>query len=376
MAMDKLTFDFSEAFRKRTIENKCGKCGICRQCRSCKGDDSCKANRSQNEKVNPGEDETEFYVQWHVTNKCVQQCKHCYGEQGQELGLQPLLRIADALQEFCAKYSRRLLVAVTGGDPMLRMGDLTRLIAALDARCEVLVTGHLLTDETLCLLENLPGLYRVQLSLDGPRKVHDSIRSAGSFDLVQRAVELLFGSMLEVALMMTISKRNVRYLVATHEIADSWGVRRLGFDRFTPSGESLASNERSQIVSPEELRTAYEQVVDWRVKHGWGNTGLFRPLHNLLKEDAGAACSIGISGITLMPDGTVYPCRRLPVPLGNLMHSKLENIWFENDFLNKMRDPASVPACADCEHLALCRGCRAVAYHAGDAFGPDPHCWR
>lgn len=375
MAMDKLTFDFSAAFRKRTMENNCGKCSSCHSCRSCKGD-SCKANRSQNEKVNPGEDETEFYVQWHITNNCVQQCKHCYGEQGQELDIQSLLNIAGELRDFCTRYDRKLLVAITGGDPMLRMDDLTRLITILDVRCEVLVTGHLLTDETLFLLENLPGLYRVQLSLDGPRDVHDTIRSVGSFDLVEKAVGLLLKSRLEVALMSTLSKRNIRYLVAIHEIADSWGVRRLGFDRFTPSGQSLASDERSQIVSTEELRAAYEQVIDWRVTHGWGNIGLFRPLHNLLKEDVGAACSIGISGITLMPDGTIYPCRRLPISLGNLTTDSLQDIWFENRFLNRIRDPESVPACVSCKHLALCRGCRAVAYHTGDAFGPDPHCWR
>jgi hypothetical protein len=35
-------------------------------------------------------------------------------------------------------------------------------------------------------------------------------------------------------------------------------------------------------------------------------------------EVSGAFCDLGPSSMALMPDGTVYPCRRVPIAVGKL----------------------------------------------------------
>ena len=50
---------------------------------------------------------------------------------------------------------------------------------------------------------------------------------------------------------------------------------------------------------------------------------MYRPLFCLIAPDdvhVGAMCSVGINALTVLHDGTIYPCRRLPIPLGNIFN--------------------------------------------------------
>jgi radical SAM protein with 4Fe4S-binding SPASM domain len=85
-------------------------------------------------------------------------------------------------------------------------------------------------------------------------------------------------------------------------------------------------------------------------------------------------CSAGVAGLTLLPDGTVLPCRRLPLPLGNACRDSLREIWALHPVLQALRDRRGyAAACRACPRWAVCRGCRAVAYAWSQAAGdPDP----
>ena len=49
-------------------------------------------------------------------------------------------------------------------------------------------------------------------------------------------------------------------------------------------------------------------------------------------------CAAGVSGLTLLPDGTILPCRRLPVPLGNVRRDRLREVWSASPVLDALRD--------------------------------------
>ena len=108
---------------------------------------------------------------------------------------------------------------------------------------------------------------------------------------------------------------------------------------------------------------------------------MYRPLFTLVAPDdpdVGALCSVGNNALTIMPDGTVYPCRRLPISIGNIMKDGLFKIWYDSEFLWNIRNPKNIQGkCKTCDLLANCRGCRAVAYFCvGDYLAEDPQCWR
>jgi radical SAM protein with 4Fe4S-binding SPASM domain len=77
-----------------------------------------------------------------------------------------------------------------------------------------------------------------------------------------------------------------------------------------------------------------------------------------------------------MPEGTVYPCRRFPISVGNLLEKSLEEIWEKSELLEKLRYKKNLKGkCGRCE-VEDCSGCRSLALSlTGDYLEEDPHCW-
>lgn len=77
-----------------------------------------------------------------------------------------------------------------------------------------------------------------------------------------------------------------------------------------------------------------------------------------------------------MPEGTVFPCRRFPISIGNLLNASLKQIWERSEMLEKLRRKENLMGkCGRCE-VKNCRGCRSLALAlTGDYLGEDPHCW-
>ncbi len=46
-------------------------------------------------------------------------------------------------------------------------------------------------------------------------------------------------------------------------------------------------------------------------------------------------CSAGGNALTILHDGTIYPCRRLPLPLGNVMNDNLFEVFYESPSCGK-----------------------------------------
>ena len=92
-------------------------------------------------------------------------------------------------------------------------------------------------------------------------------------------------------------------------------------------------------------------------------------------ELLGAPCVIGVDGLCIMPEGTVLPCRRFPISIGNLLETPLKQIWEKSDMLEKLRRKKNLKGkCGNCE-MKDCRGCRSLALALTDDFlEEDPHC--
>ena len=59
--------------------------------------------------------------------------------------------------------------------------------------------------------------------------------------------------------------------------------------------------------------------------------------------------------------------------------SPIFEVWANAQLLHQFRERKGhvTGNCGDCEHIATCGGCRAVAYaySGGDPLAGDPHCW-
>lgn len=328
----------------------------------------------------------EFYFQWHLTERCNRACRHCYqnGKPVFELELHDLLRIVDRMEEAVKKWETQGTLSLTGGEPFIRRNDLYAIMDRIDrsdvlAYYDILSNGSLITKAEAQLLSKHPKLRRIQVSLEGAtEETNDAIRGSGSFESTLNAIRFLCEAGIDVSVMSTISRLNYREIPELIELAGRETVATIALERLIPEGSG--ENMTDQVLSSDELHSLYEQVYALATNNASVRVLLYRPLFALIAPEdptAGALCSAGNNALTIMPDGTVYPCRRLPIPIGNVLSDGFFKIWYESEVLWRLRNPQNLSGkCNNCMLLTQCRGCRAMAYFTtGDYMAEDPQCW-
>ena len=331
----------------------------------------------------PGE---EFYFQWHLTERCNLKCLHCYenSDPTTELPLKDLLAIVDKMEEALTKWGRLGTMSLTGGEPFLRGDDLHAVMERLDSsECvvyyDILSNGSFITESEAKSLASHPNLRRVQVSLEGASaERNDEIRGRGSFEGTLRAIHNLKAEDIDVAVMMTITRKNRDQVRPMIDMLGKEGVATIALERLVPEGRGAELSEL--VLNPEELHALSDDIYQIAVNNSPVRILMHRPLFGLVAPDdptVGALCSAGNNALTIMPDGTVYPCRRLPIPIGNVLTDGFYKIWYGSEVLWQLRNPKNInKKCRECDLLVKCRGCRAMAYAVSDDFmGEDPQCW-
>lgn len=345
----------------------------------------------------------DFFVQWHLTERCNLRCRHCYqsgkGTRRGELSLEEAKAVADevygTLESWAEAYQVEFSPSfnVTGGEPFLR-GDLMDVIGLLRDRgfdVYLLTNGTLVTGEMAARLASL-GVRGVQVSIEGPRDTHDSIRGRGSFSAAMRGVRRLVDAGLTVTLNATLSRLNAGLVGDIVALALACGARRVGFSRLVPAGRGLGMV--SEGLRPGQVKELYSSLLSQSIDGLEIVTG--DPVAAQLDADGGGGfpggggctafggCAAGVSGLTLLSDGTITPCRRLHIPIGNIREDSIREVWATSQVLERLRDRSGYGGrCGRCPRWETCRGCRAIAYayslasdgSKGDYLAEDPQCF-
>jgi len=314
-------------------------------------------------------------------------CAHCYqdDEPTDELSLNDLLKIVGQVERAVVKWEKMGTIALTGGEPFIRHDELYSLMARIDdsdsiSYYDILTNGSFISDKEADHLSTCKKLRRVQLSLEGATAdCNDAIRGVGSFDATISAIRHLREHLIDVSVMTTVTRRNKDDLPAIVDLLSKENVQAMAIERFIPEGRG--SRISDQVLTALELRDVFEKMYHIAMSKPPVRILLYRPLFAITAPEdytVGALCSVGNNSLSIMPDGTVFPCRRLPIPIGNILTDGLFKIWYKSELLWKIRDPKNLEGkCADCELLSQCRGCRAAAYFAtGNCMAEDPQCWK
>jgi MoaA/NifB/PqqE/SkfB family radical SAM enzyme len=338
----------------------------------------------------------DFVVQWHLTEKCNLRCRHCYQEGGKvrEIPFATLEAAIDEVSQMLHAWRQAYGIQfspsfnVTGGEPFLRKDFfiiLEKMISAGFA-CYVLSNGILIDKKKARKLAEV-GAKGVQVSLEGPEEIHEAIRGEGSFVAALQGIRNCLAAGVPVSVNTTLSRLNGRYLLELMDLAASLGVPRVGFSRLVPSGQGQGL--MGQMLEPEEVRRLYERVLSLKLKGFEIVTG--DPVAAQMGQPAPAGdevafpaggCAAGVAGLTIMADGTVVPCRRLPIALGKIGRDSLREIWAVSPVLEALRDKSRYTGrCGSCARWSNCRGCRAIAYGysrsqgKADFLAEDPQCF-
>ncbi len=333
----------------------------------------------------------EFGFQWHITDYCNLRCRHCYQDdfsRWSELDTAGIKNIIDIIAESIADH--QIHINITGGEPLLR-GDLFDILATLETCSPVkeynIITNLLPLDEqTAERLEMLGKLKQLKISLEcSDSELNDSIRGRGSFSKMLKNLEMLARRSTKArVLMFTLGSYNVHRLEAMLNFSSAIGADAVIVERFVPMGKGLGLKEA--YLKAGEWKSAVQALINF-TDLGIAADDLvsYRAFYVELKgrrEVRGALCNLGDESMALMPNADVFPCRRLPVKIGNLIKDRLPEVLLRLRLLRQSLDREIKGKCRDCQlnkekSGEPCIGCRAIAYAlSGDMYAEDPQCFR
>lgn len=324
--------------------------------------------------------------QWHITSRCNRRCVHCYQEkyESSEMDFQKLLDIIEQYKELLLKLGRPGHINVTGGEPFIR-DDFMKLLHILSQNNEIfsfgiLTNGTMIDRETARRLKEL-GTAFVQVSIEGNREIHDSIRGEGNLSDVLKALDYLSENDIKTLVSFTAFKDNYKSFPEVLKLCRKHKVFKLWTDRLVPfggaediKGKCLDINETMEyinIINRERTRKRFLR----------GNSGPIvetkRALQFITTRNMPYKCSAGKSIITILEDGSVLPCRRLPIVIGNVLETTLISIYENSSLIrgiNSQREPPK--GCERCSYYFLCGGgAKCISYAvSGDIYSRDPGC--
>lgn len=310
-------------------------------------------------------------------------------EKKNELSFNECTEVLDDFVKTSEKLNATPVINFSGGDPLLRHDffDLLKECKNRNIQSGILGNPYLINKKTAKELKKL-GIKDYQISIDGMEKTHDFFRKKNSFKDSIRAFKILKENQIKTVCMFTLSKQNAQDLIPLIQYIKN-KVDIFDFSRLVPTGNG--KQLRGQLFKPLEYRNFLLNVLEeyrklegktttifGRKDHLWTllyhELGLFYPKKTGLIE---AGCSMGIKHLSILSDGQVMACRRLPLVIGKVPEESLLEIFLNSKKLNEIRQVEKMEKCGNCNLLDYCRGCPAVAYAiSGSYYSPDPQCWK
>ncbi len=331
--------------------------------------------------IQPGDEQflstSSFTLQWHITQVCDLHCKHCYDRSDRSpLSFDQALRILDELRAFCRERNVHGAVSFTGGNPLLHPRFLDIYRAVVDRGFTTAILGNPAPRERIeeIIAIRMPSFF--QVSLEGLREQNDRIRGAGHFDRIISFLQVLRDLKVYSMVMLTLTSENLEQVIPLAEFLRG-KTDVFHFNRLALFGEG------AQLRMPD--RTRYKRFLREYLAASERNPimGLKDNLFNILRREdrndlfggcAGYGCGAAFNFVTLLADGEVHACRKLPSPLGNIYRQGLAEIYDSALARQYRRGPT---ACTGCPVRPACGGCLASTKSLGlDIFKEkDPLCF-
>lgn len=360
---------------------------------------------------------------WETTIKCNLACAHCRRIEANEaivtdLSTEQAMDLIDQLAEVGSAQPMMPVLVFSGGEPLCRsdLFDLTAHARKAGLTLALASNGTMI-DSDVAEKIRASGIARVSISLDGATaEVHNKLRRMqGSFEAALEGIARLREKSVPFQINITLTKHNSHQLKQTYDLAKSLGAVALHIFMLVPvgCGQTLAETD---MLSPEQYEQMlieicsldglselqvkvtcgphYERVIRQQGLYetrrqaptapGGGHIGRKaaghpaglipgRPAH---AYGASKGCLAGLGVLFVGHQGNVFPCGYLPVNCGNILQTKLADIWQNNKDLARMRDADSLEGkCGLCGYRELCGGCRARAYAATTNYmAEEPLC--
>lgn len=133
-------------------------------------------------------------------------------------------------------------------------------------------------------------------------------------------------------------------------------IDRFWVDRLIPIG-----NNKEQILTTEEYRNVIKMLTKEQKKakkNPFCKTTIHtnRALQFCEGSNEIYQCSAGVELLTILADGTLLPCRRLPIPVGSVLENSILGLYQNSPVIKNLQKKEIPEECNQCLKAELCRG--------------------
>ena len=311
---------------------------------------------------------TKHVLQWHITHKCNLRCLQCYQEDySNDLNLKQISKIFFDYMEYLIANDFKGHINITGGEPFLHPDffNIINLFEENNITFGILTNGTLLDEDMVKRLSEYNNLSFVQISLDGTKRMHDSIRGKGNFKKAINGIRLLNKHHIQSMTAFTAHKKNIHKLKPLIRLAKRKKVTVFWADRLIPTStcdDMLSTDEflkMAEILHKESLKAEKSKRCSTEIR-------VNRALMFLGGSNTIYHCSAGITLLTILANGDLLPCRRLPIVMGNTLEKTISQLYNESDLIKELKDNEIPKECERCYKSDKCRGglkCLSYAVH-------------
>jgi len=301
-----------------------------------------------------------------LTLRCNLACRMCNLRQDQNLEyFTPFSRpeltaaewqavIDDIGRSFYFKPNLNLL----GGEPSLYRDYLTLASYAKQRgfRCTYTTNGSFLQRDAEQIVAS--GVDVIAVSIDGPQEIHDMIRRTGVFSKALQGIQAVNEQKQaqsrpapRIFLACAVSGDNWSQLHEVVSIAKAAGVNHVTFLHLQFPDADLGSHGIDVTGLKREIAVVREQAAHSQVSvsfYPYLKDGQIAPYYMLPADELGHGCVSPWVRLSIMPDGTITPCRGHV--LGNVRSGpgSLRQVWNGPELLAYRRKLASSGTFDDC----------------------------
>jgi radical SAM protein with 4Fe4S-binding SPASM domain len=259
----------------------------------------------------------------------------------------------------------------SGGEPLIR-GDIFELISLVKVNgmsaC-VTSNGCLITDEAAGKLSRA-GVDVVNVSVEGPKEIHDFLRGRETFDKAVLALENLRKHKIESTVAVMVSRYNYEHLPYICELAQKLGSTTIRFQPFSQifiNDTKKAGDFFIEKKDTPKLKQVLDKVIEFcRQRHiALNPDNYLYQMPFYLSNDkvrTNPGCGALWSTCSMNARGDVYPCWVFTSPdklIGNAGKNNISKIW-NSERHNQIRKVIVEQGCS---------GCMMSCYD--DVFGKD-----
>lgn len=308
---------------------------------------------------------------WETTRTCNLDCPHCRASaQRERLKEELTTQEAKRFIKEASSISHPILV-FSGGEPLIREDIYELIYYTKDLGLKpALATNATLINATVADNLKKSGIELVAVSVYGKDALsHDSFCGKnGAFALVLAGIKELKAKDIPFQINTTITQKNLDELEAIGDFSLKQGAVAYHVFFLVPTGRGrYIEGDR---VSAQEFEEAFCRLSDLQLNFPLRIKATCAPHYSRVLRQRQSSfnlptrgCLAGGEVCFISYKGEVFGCGYLPLAAGDLRKQDFQEIWFESELFQDLRDEEKlVGKCGVCEFKRICGGCRARAY--------------